>query len=473
MVKLYPIPETVEKCRHFSIMVNGQSAEAYSCTVSAVPFNRCWPGYQRPIDQTEEASFVYFDTDESVSIELEACKDFSDLKIRPLSKNIKATVSNRKISFSAGVGHYTVELDGHHNALHIFINPIKEYTIDKDSSDVLYFAPGVHNPGLIELKSGQTVFIDGGAVVHGSVYSSDADNIKIIGRGIIDNSTYERFTYRPMDLKRCRNVEVEGIIFKDSNEWTLTAMNCDNLIIDNAKAIGMWRYNADGFDICNSSNAIIRNCFLRTFDDGIVFKGVKIVYNGENLGFDLRNVENHLVENCVLWCDWGKALELGAETCADEYFNITYRNCDIIHADSVALDIQNGDRAYIHDVKYEDINVEYSKYSTGGMIQESDEQKYTPGKEPHIPQLIHAEIFDCVWSQDKQRGRIEGVKYKNITVYADEGLKLPPMAFKGFSAEHSVKDIEIENIVINGKHYCDKSDFEFEENEFANNIKLK
>ena len=132
MLKTYPIPEGAKKCCHFTIKVDGDIVEAYSCMVSAIPFNTPWPGHQRFVDQAEEASFIYFDTDEIVDIEIESCKDFSDLKIRPLSKNIVSEVNGRNIKFSAGVGQYTVELDGPHNALHLFINPLKDYCIDID-----------------------------------------------------------------------------------------------------------------------------------------------------------------------------------------------------------------------------------------------------------------------------------------------------------------------------------------------------
>ena len=469
MLKIYPISADSKKCNHFNVKVNGEIVEAYSCTVSAMPFNRCWPGYQRPIDQTEEASFIYFDTDKIVDFEIESSKDFSEIQIRPLSENIKPKVDGRIIKFSAGVGQYTVELDGHHNALHIFVNPIKDYGINIEDESVLYFGPGVHRPGHIVLKSGQTIFIDGGAVVYGTVYAEDCENISVVGHGILDTSAFERFEPVPMKFIRCKNIVLDGFVFKDSNEWTLTVINCKNLVVDNTKAIGMWRYNSDGYDICNSSNVVIKNSFIRTFDDSIVFKGLKI----KELDSDSENVENHLVENCVVWCDWGRALEIGAETCADEYKNIIYRNCDILHTESVAMDINNGDRADVHDVLYENINIEYSKYWTEGMIQESDEQQYSSGKEPHISRLIYAGIFKCMWSQDEEYGKIHDIKYKNINVYMDDGLKLPPIVLEGFSASNCIDNFSIENFVVNGKKYVDKSEINYTENEFCKNIMLK
>jgi len=487
MLKLYPIQQGVKKCNHFAVRINGQPAEVYSCLVSAMPFNREWPGHQRPIDQAEEASFVYFDTNEVVDFEIDACKDFSELKIRPLSKNIKPEVDCRKIKFSAGVGQYTVELDGHHNALHIFVNPIREYHVNIEDENVLYFGPGVHRPGHIELKSNQTLFVDAGAVVHASVRSEDCENIKIIGHGIIDYETFDR--HDPLmwgydgliNLIRCKNVTVDGVILKDSSWWTLTAFNCENVLIDNAKAIGMWRYNSDGFDMVNSANVIIRNCFLRTFDDSIVFKGLKLVLGGketvnlDNPKFkcDAKNVENHLVENCVVWCDWGRSLEIGAETCADEYVNIAYKNCDLIHNESVALDLQNGDRANVHNVHYEDIRVEFSKYETRGKIQCEDEQKYEPREILWPADLLFADMYVGKWSNDMVYGHTHDISYKNITVYIDEEVPMPMIQFKGGTPENWAENITIENLVINGRRYKDLNELNYKEHQYSRNTILK
>jgi polygalacturonase len=304
MAIIYPMPDTEPVSSDFSVKINGENAGVYRCRVSAMPYNTVWPGRQRPVEQTETASFISFGIADGIpaSLCIEASREFQEVAIRPLSADIHPKTEGKTIDFEiAKPGKYTVELDGFHNALHIFANKTEDYGIDKAGQNVIYFGPGTHRPGLIELKSGQTLFVDAGAVVHTAVTAENCRNIRIIGHGVIDNSEFHRTGDKGQHasscavFKRCENIEVRGVTFRDACAWTLTAWGCENIIIDNAKAVGMWRYNSDGFDLCNCRNAVISNCFIRAFDDCVVLKGFP--------QYDDKNVENIIVSGCVVWCD--------------------------------------------------------------------------------------------------------------------------------------------------------------------------
>ena len=58
MVKIYSFPEKEEQSTEFKVKINGENTACYKARVSAEPFNQVWPGYQRPIEQTELTSFV-------------------------------------------------------------------------------------------------------------------------------------------------------------------------------------------------------------------------------------------------------------------------------------------------------------------------------------------------------------------------------------------------------------------------------
>ncbi len=60
-VKIYPQSGDENPSEDYTVSVNGKPIFVYRARVSAVPFNQVWPGYQRPINQTEMASFAYWD----------------------------------------------------------------------------------------------------------------------------------------------------------------------------------------------------------------------------------------------------------------------------------------------------------------------------------------------------------------------------------------------------------------------------
>ena len=71
----------------------------------------------------------------------------------------------------------------------------------------------------------------------------------------------------------------------------------------------------------NSSNIVIKNSFIRAFDDNIAIKGLQWAYEEQ------QTIKGIRVDNCVLWNDWGKIFEFGAETVADTIQDVMISNC--------------------------------------------------------------------------------------------------------------------------------------------------
>lgn len=463
-VKVYSQPGEEIPSSDFSVSVNGKSVFVYSARVSAVPLNQVWPGYQRPLDQTEIASFAYWDMSEPVTIEVVSSRPVASVDIRPLSYEIKPSVEDDRIKFQMPKpGFVTVEVNGTHHALHLFASPLEEDTPDQNDPNVRYFGPGIHKAGRIDLKSGETVYIAGGAIVHGVISANEASNISILGRGILDVSTFGREGFPgPISLYKCANVKIDGIIIRDSNVWAVTPRDCEHLSISNIKLIGLWRYNADGIDIVNCQDVSIDKCFIRSFDDSIVIKGLK--------GTGDKPVKDVRVNDCVIWNDWGRAIEIGAETVAPEISGLTFKNCDIIHTVHIAMDIQHGDRALIQDVRFENICFEIDDNTPLPIYQSSKDQKYSiTGKEGYCPRLIVLEIRANSYSNDKERGRIQNIVFKDIFV---TGKDFPESYFVGYDSEHQVKDITIENLRINGKLIINAEEGHFSVRDYVNNVKF-
>lgn len=496
MLKIPVFPDGESESLKYIVTLNNYPVRLYEARVSAMPYNTVWPGKQRPLSQTELASFFSFESNEPVTVCVTSDHDFNEVTVRPISKGIKTLIEGRNINFVIrNAGQYTVELDGFHCALHIFSNPIADFGVFPEDENVIYFAPGIHRTGLFEIKSHQTVYIDAGAVVYGSIMTMNSSDVKVVGYGILDDSYELRYndTYLlpdDFDLEintddeirtviarnkvlngcirfyRCHNSLIKGIICRDSSTFTVIPANCDNVVIDNMKAIGMWRYNSDGIDLFNSTNCVIQNCFLRNFDDCMVIKGI--------CGWDHRNNENIIVRSCVIWCDWGRALEIGAETCAPEYRNIIFEDCDIIHGSSVNLDIQHHNRADIHHIIFQNIRVEYTKYQLSDVYQHDMSASYNPPNPVRYPLIMATPVLNSTLFMKKiEHGRTHDIIFRDIYVIKDDEVPMPSSSFTGFSPVNNVDSIIIDGLYVNGVRLTDCAEANLNQNEFAGNIIFK
>ena len=432
--------EYIEKIsKEYRVWVNGEEIPVYTCRISALPFNRPWPGYQRAINQTELASFVNIVSDEAVSIEVEVAGKYNKIMIRPYSKGIEWLENNGKISFELGEnGQLVFSCDDLHNCLYIFNSkPVK--APDPDSV-TYYFGPGFHKPGKIVLKDNESIYVDKDALVMGSVYAENAKNIRVWGNGLMDDSFEARYTEHcyiehtngNVKFYDCENVKVEGVLFRDSAIWCINIFHCTDVEIDGIKVFRQWRYNTDGVDIVNSRNVFVRNSFIHSFDDTVTIKGIDRYRTTDN--------ENIITENCVMWCDWGKTCELGFETACRMFRNIVFRNCDIIRGGNTALDVQNGDCAEICDVLYENINIEYNSFDNYPVLQRTEDQTYDAYDEKFVPVLIGIENYPFrnpnvpdtpggvpgtmpyLDLEGIEVSVVHDIRFKNINVYYDEKI---------------------------------------------------
>lgn len=509
-MKLTPQPAGEPRFARYTVLLDGQTADVLAARVSAVPFNCAWPGCQRPLDQTEPAGFVCCESDGPVDVCVTVHAPFAAAVVRPLARGIRPQRQGDTLRFTLpGPGQYTLEPDDFHQALHLFIDPPQPPA----PPDALYYGPGVHEIGLVELHSGQTVVLDAGAVVYGGFVAYDAENITITGAGVLDGSREVRTddtrlipvldtwsgyveageepsaaeapdwfldtgrlrTYNArhrvlngcIRLYGCRHCRIGPITCRDAASFTILPAACEDVVIDGVKTIGMWRYNSDGIDIFNSTRCTIRNCFLRNFDDCVVIKGI--------CGFGQLPNRDILVENCVIWCDWGRALEIGAETNASEYADITFRDCDVIHGSWIQLDIQHHNTAEIHDILFENIRCEYTAAQLPFKMQDSLTQRYEEAAPLYAqPVLLGAYFFDMgLFGPGHGGEHIHHLRFADIQVLADEGLPMPPCQFEGLGENNLVRDVVLQGLRLNGRPLSTPAEVNLQCNAYTQNIQVR
>ena len=58
MLRVFPVPTGESVSDDYEVRLNGILVNCYRCRVSAMSFNRPWPGHERPLNQTELSTFV-------------------------------------------------------------------------------------------------------------------------------------------------------------------------------------------------------------------------------------------------------------------------------------------------------------------------------------------------------------------------------------------------------------------------------
>ena len=475
----------MELTKKYTVYLGGKPVQLEKIRVSRFPLNRNWPGFQRPLDQTEVTAFASFDLKEETEITVECEFDFAEVVIRPLSLQIRPEITGRTVRFALKKPcQCVVEFDGMSGALHLFANRPEKSSVPAENT--LYFGPGEHDVGEIRLESGQTVYIDDGAVVYGQIYGIDVENVKILGKGILDHSKVTTEGLRkdptnvdpvrpsPIMIEYSKNIEIRDIIIRDPCFLALRPICCENVHIDGVKILGNWRYNSDGVDVLNCRHVLVENCFVRSFDDSYCIKGF---YSPTYAGQDHHNGkvydvgEDIVFRSCVAFNEWGKSFEVGVDLCASEVRNCRFENCDVIHAVGPALEVSNVDYAYVHDIVFENMRVEYGETSPMPVFQRRDDQEYDGFGTDFMAPLMRAQVefIEC-YSSKGERGRVENVTFRNIRVTAP---RMPESFFTGIDAAHGVKNVSISELYLNGKRITDMEEGKIYVQDFAENVTLE
>ena len=124
-------------------------------------------------------------------------------------------------------------------------------------------------------------------------------------------------------LLKCKDVQVENIILRDSMCWTLhpessTNVTIKNVVIDDNRHVA----NTDGIDISGCSEVTVDHCFVSCADDGLCIK---------NPVYTHRDSENIHIQRCTVSTVMN-AFKIGTGTRFD-IRNVTVEDCGFIMPD--------------------------------------------------------------------------------------------------------------------------------------------
>lgn len=419
--KVYSAPEGILQNTDFSVKVRMPGGEwkeldEYLVKVDEVRGTKHF---------AENSSMSYFDFSGRVEVSVRFNKgSIETARIRPLSYGIAPRIEGNTLTFQLDKpSNLSVEVNGDifHN-LHLFANPIETFVPSKSDTNVIYYEPGIHEVpgGKLNVPSGKTVYLAGGAVLKGQVRFDGVRDAKLFGRGVIDQSVK-----MGIFTANSKNIEIEGVFCTQCGTG-----GSDSVVIRNVKSISYYGWG-DGMNVFSSSNVFFDGVFCRNSDDCTTVYGTRGGFHG--------GCKNIVMQNSTLWADVAHPILVGTHgsTPTPEILeNLTYRNIDILDHNEIQLDYQGcmslnaGDSNFIRNVTFEDIRVE--NFRRG--------------------QLLNLRVFfNSKYCTSPGRG-IENVLFKNVS-YNGANSELSVIA--GYDDSRQVKNIVFENLRINGQLITD------------------
>jgi hypothetical protein len=329
-VTIFPLPPEIQS-DHFIVTVNGQPA----------PVAHAASNYY----------FVSFELEGAATVAITApAADYwaKGVEVQPWRHNIRPIRAGRTIAFRiAEPIKLSITRPGDYSAasemLFLFVNAPEANPPREGDVGVRYYGPGLHREN-IDAKSGDTIYLAGGAVIFGSVNLWGVENVKILGRGIVvydgpqnadsDDGWMHRPNWHAIVMDNARNIAVSGIIcVVRSRTWMIQMQDSHGIRFDNVKEIGGCPGNAnqDGMDFLGSGDAVVHDCFIRASDDDIALEGNWLGYNEENWTTPGHDTGNITVEDSVLSTSISNTVRVNWPRKEFNSGKFTLRDSDVIH----------------------------------------------------------------------------------------------------------------------------------------------
>lgn len=361
-----------------------------------------------------------------------------DAVIRPLSRNIKVVTENKKASFTIDrPGQYSLEgrnltqfaVDNQDMVLFVFANNPETNRPQEGAPNLRYLKPGVHQEN-IDLKSEETLYLEAGAVLFGSIDVYDAKDVKILGRGVVlhygpqsenhDDGYLRKENWHPLTTRNSERLTVEGVTFiARSRTWTIQMHSTYDADFDNVKVLGIndQNINGDGFDwVAGGGRTTITNSLIRSADDAFaIFTPRDSVPEG--------TVKDIHIENCVIWPTRANILRASGYT-----DGFTMANCDIIHVPASLFGVP---RSLICSINQLPRQATLSNF---------------------LFKNLRFEEPAALLGLDFEGGEFNNIVFRNITM---QGEPLP------LYIDTNINGLLFENVVLNGQKILEKEDLTF------------
>lgn len=425
-LKVYSAPEGAPMSGDFTLLVRNTASDRWQTV----------PVYSWKVDdattgkhRTEQTTVASFDFEGTVQLAVVSRRQrVQTCRLRPLSYSIDHSVSGDTVMFSLDRPRYvSVEINGDifHN-LHVMANPMAPEVTKKmrRSRNFVYFGPRYYDLGSdsVAIKSGTTVYIDGGAYIKGWMSAYGVRDVKIIGHGFVNPERQ----HEGIMVRYSRNVTIDGPMTTQ-----LPVGGSDSVTVRNAKVMS-WYGWGDGMNVFASNDVSYEHVFCRTSDDCSTIYCTRKGYAG-----GCRNIK---VRDAVYWADVAHPIMIGLHGDVDRnevIEDVSYDDIDILENPERQIDykgcigINNGDNITVRRMTFSNIRVE--SLSRGGML------------------FNFRVCYNKKYCAAPGRG-IEDIVLRDISY---TGVEPQMSIIAGYDSGRRVRNIRFENLRINGKTISD------------------
>jgi PA14 domain/PKD domain len=202
---------------------------------------------------------------------------------------------------------------------------------------------GVHHESL-NPKSGDTIYLEPGAYVFGSLNLWQVENVKVLGRGTIvydgpqapndDNGWMQKPDWHCIVGYQSHNVEIDGLTcIIRSRTWSIQMKDSTGFRYHDLRVMGgnIGNANQDGMDWLGGGDTIVDNAFFRASDDDLAMEGNWDGYTEADMLRPGADVDNITVENSELSTSISNTVRMGWPQKIFNSKNFTLRDSDVLH----------------------------------------------------------------------------------------------------------------------------------------------
>lgn len=423
---LYSDYAPMEKSAQYQVFINGKPVQVQRETCHDM---------HAPNEETHIHTAL-FDYSAGAQVKIVSSTAFTDFVLSPKRFNIAATKNGNELTFIMPEHYnYTLVIPDLEPLMLFGAPDLSHYK----TANTVIFEKGVHEApnSVFRLESNTTYYLEEGAILNGKVLIQNAKNVKVIGRGYVDDRTKpNRGNF--IRVYTSEDVELRGLGVRHAAQgWQVDMVNSSNVQVSHLNLLS-FGLNNDGLDLGTGCSKIyFEHCFIGAGDDGFGWHATNAEKDGEEPLTDCG------AGDCMIWKGKvGVGIRIGSSLETRAVKNLHFKDIDIVKIDhGYSVAIPHSDWAEIDNLKFEGIRDESPNNNLFVLAyikktQFSNPKGYRPGT------ISNIQFIDCISSATRA-------------------------VFEGYDKDHRIKNVTFKNVKLSGRNML-RSDIQA--NEYTENI---